>query len=1102
LNPFKFATFLLFCFLLPFETSAERILIEALDADHLSLSTQNNSWEIVEDEGIDGKTCIKTIKLDHSESATLQGYFNGPSNLSFSFKTSTEYDYDELVILVDGEFVESLSGEWDWTRYTLALSEGLHQVNWIYQKDEDISEGLDEVWLDSISLDSEFHQLTGLTDHDIISDGGLLVEENEGSRYEGSVYLSNSPETSNYLEIQHSGPDLLSFSSVILQEDPSSEATLYVNDKEILTINSWNDWVDYQVQLSDEVNKIRWIISDSDSQNSRLYLRDVQFNKRENSWINLQTEQNSYDQGDSIILDFNSNIPKDSPIVYYKDDSIIGSSNSITNFSIDSALVSDSGLYYASSSIDGLMIFSNAVEIIITDLNSSKRNWTIFIYANADNNLGNQLLNDLIEIQNANLGQNVNIVVQTDFDQNDPTLKLLGKRKGFSSSILNNMSRFVFSGETHSENKNFSINPTEILGESTSMDDPETLFDFLDWGGRNFSANNYGIIFWNHGNQWKGFGGDTQGGSKKLTKLLEPNEISDAVDWFLEDYNRNYVEFCIFDACLMGGIEVVNALKDKFHYMTACPGLEFGKGLDYTAFFNYLAANQEKSTANILLEELEIWNKHHDQKIDTLLKSHSLYDFSFFEEVQTQTDTFFSHLLEIEKNNRIGISKSISAAQTYGASNLNEQNKSLAYRDFGHFVKNISTLYSNNVNIAKSSEQLLSTLDSFVMGKNLGRNIHNDSLGLSMFFDLGNITNYTDTPEIFDNDSYISNFTEFAQLLEGNRTKTIPKASQQISPSSRWLDFVGGESTHLISPDEPATLNFLYEDVENVQFVDFDLEWNLGDDQILHLGTIETLVPDGNGSYELIWDGSSPFLQDEDNILLLPLWGLDEEISVSYLQLAPDGMMPTIDLVMYILTSGQDAEILGVYEDGDEWSPVANAIELSPGDRIYPYYEVEVRNGPPTDWFFEEFTLEDFFLTVGQNGINDLSVAYYMNEPDNDTQHNIQQYFFDFDGNLLLQPDEVKITIVDNLDYFPHFPVLNIRQFDDPSVYLFWETTEIISNFFLLQEKVIIGNDWLTQDPEFKFYDPELGITIGFPLYGQNHSFFRLTRDTGVTNIE
>ena len=51
------------------------------------------------------------------------------------------------------------------------------------------------------------------------------------------------------------------------------------------------------------------------------------------------------------------------------------------------------------------------------------------------------------------------------------------------------------------------------------MDDPKVFKSFLDWAIKNYPAERYGLVMWNHGAQFVGFGGDSQDG--KLNFLLE-----------------------------------------------------------------------------------------------------------------------------------------------------------------------------------------------------------------------------------------------------------------------------------------------------------------------------------------------------------------------------------------------------------------------------------------------------------------------------------------------------------------------------------------------------------------------------------------------------
>lgn len=75
--------------------------------------------------------------------------------LAFEFAVSSEDRMDRLRFFVDGERIEQWSGEIGWTGYVYELSEGTHEIEWLYRKDSSGADGLDTAWLDNIHVGEE-----------------------------------------------------------------------------------------------------------------------------------------------------------------------------------------------------------------------------------------------------------------------------------------------------------------------------------------------------------------------------------------------------------------------------------------------------------------------------------------------------------------------------------------------------------------------------------------------------------------------------------------------------------------------------------------------------------------------------------------------------------------------------------------------------------------------------------------------------------------------------------------------------------------------------------------------------------------------------------
>ena len=72
------------------------------------------------------------------------------SNISFSYKVSSEPRYDTFNFLIDEEIILTESGEKDWTTVSFPVPAGNHTFKWNFQKDGVVSAGLNSAFLDAV----------------------------------------------------------------------------------------------------------------------------------------------------------------------------------------------------------------------------------------------------------------------------------------------------------------------------------------------------------------------------------------------------------------------------------------------------------------------------------------------------------------------------------------------------------------------------------------------------------------------------------------------------------------------------------------------------------------------------------------------------------------------------------------------------------------------------------------------------------------------------------------------------------------------------------------------------------------------------------------
>ncbi|MBD3229749.1 MAG: hypothetical protein GF329_16325 [Candidatus Lokiarchaeota archaeon] len=209
-------------------------------------------------------------------------------------------------------------------------------------------------------------------------------------------------------------------------------------------------------------------------------------------------------------------------------------------------------------------------EIDYAGLNSNglnnKKNWTILIYMDADNNLESYAIQDFLELSYIGSNENFSILVQFD------------RIASYSEKYDNwtTTKRFYVSQGMTPNSENALMD----LGE-LNMGDPQTLSDFISWGVNLYPAEHYALILWDHGNGWKSLCSDTTNDD-----YLSIDELGLA----LQDPGHHF-DLIGFDACQMAMMSVTVQIKNWADYCVASENTEPGNGWPYHTIFQDLKNN-------------------------------------------------------------------------------------------------------------------------------------------------------------------------------------------------------------------------------------------------------------------------------------------------------------------------------------------------------------------------------------------------------------------------------------------------------------------------------------------------------------------------------
>jgi hypothetical protein len=121
-----------------------------LDWDH----SGDQNWFITDGEAHSGSYSARSGIIDHDEVSRLLAYTDvlADGEISFWFKTSTEYHKDYFAFFIDGQKMDWWSGENDWTFVSYEFEAGSHVFEWLYDKNKSGVSGSDCAWIDDITF--------------------------------------------------------------------------------------------------------------------------------------------------------------------------------------------------------------------------------------------------------------------------------------------------------------------------------------------------------------------------------------------------------------------------------------------------------------------------------------------------------------------------------------------------------------------------------------------------------------------------------------------------------------------------------------------------------------------------------------------------------------------------------------------------------------------------------------------------------------------------------------------------------------------------------------------------------------------------------------
>ncbi len=231
---------------------------------------------------------------------------------------------------------------------------------------------------------------------------------------------------------------------------------------------------------------------------------------------------------------------------------------------------------------------------------------TVLIYMVGNNNLSFNAAANLTDLKRGYVPSDGNLLVYYHTSAQSPVLLQL--RNDVSGEVVQDtVYRFPQRNSAQAESLKSALQVTQTM----------------------FPANEYGLFLWSHGTGWLPSGHYSKSfGSESGVEM----EIVDMVKAF--PYKLSFV---VFDACLMGCIEVAYQMKDSVDYVIASPAEILSNGFPYANIMRHLF----KTPADYISVAQEYYNHYNNMSGQNRSATISVVKTSELENLANATKTVF-----------------------------------------------------------------------------------------------------------------------------------------------------------------------------------------------------------------------------------------------------------------------------------------------------------------------------------------------------------------------------------------------------------------------------------------------------------------------------
>ncbi len=287
-----------------------------------------------------------------------------------------------------------------------------------------------------------------------------------------------------------------------------------------------------------------------------------------------------------------------------------------------------------------------------------------------------------------------------------------------------------------------------------NMGDPGTLLGFLNFCTKNYKADHYSLIFWDHGSgPVYGYGLDELHKNDTMTYA----ELAAAMS--ASDFNKkNKLDFVGFDACLMASVEYATLFSDYAKYMVASQEVEPGMGWNYSFLNTYNTTSDPKAVAGSAIDTFTSFYDQYASMMKNPMYTLSCMDLSKVDEVDEALNDIFGEMYEgLGSGDYSEIVQARDGTINCGSAAYGSKSDAIDQIDIGSIATEFNGMYSS------SAEKLDAAVDEFVIKQ--GSNIDGTS-GISIYFPYDSQMFYQYYgANVIDTISVAENYTTFVKAF-------------------------------------------------------------------------------------------------------------------------------------------------------------------------------------------------------------------------------------------------------------------------------------------------------------------------------------------------